>query len=128
MNDQYENRITTEEKRKLKRFNSPFPVSYFNASSAQKASGVLKDISYGGAKLQMPPSINVSPAQIISLGILFPDITLNVSGSIAWVIDSFDKKEIGIKFSHLTDTGKETIYNNIFKYFREEITRKWWKS
>jgi c-di-GMP-binding flagellar brake protein YcgR len=121
-------KAATQEKRKLKRFNSPFSINYFNAETAQETVGVLRDISYGGAKVQLPVHLSVSATQIISLGIVFPDVTLKVSGTIAWVNDLFDKKEVGVKFTQLTDTGKETIYNNIFKYFREEITGKWWQS
>jgi hypothetical protein len=121
-------KAATEEKRKLKRFNSPFPVNCLNAETAQRTTGILRDISYGGAKVQLPAGLNVSATQIISLSVCFPDITLNIPGTIAWVNNLFDKKEVGIKFTCLTDTGKETIYNNVFKYFREEITRKWWKA
>ena len=117
-----------EERRKFKRFKSPFCIQCVNQESSHEFPGVLKDISYGGARVQVYAALDIPQSHLVSLSILFPETTLKVSGKIAWVNDFKDKKEAGICFTYLSDDYKETIYNNIFKYFREEFTRKWWHS
>jgi c-di-GMP-binding flagellar brake protein YcgR len=49
-------------------------------------------------------------------------------GRIAWVAQKEREKEAGINFINLTDVHKEDIYNYIFRYYREELTNKWWEN
>lgn len=117
-----------QDRRKFGRFKSLFCVQCADKESSQEFPGVLKDISYGGARIQLYTALDIVQSSLVSLSILFPDNALAVPGKVAWVSNSKDKKEIGICFTYLSDADKETIYNNIFKYFREEFTQRWWQS
>ena len=115
-----------EERRKFVRFNAPFCVHYSDKNIPQETPGVIKDISYGGARVIVDTLSRIDNASAADLSILFPKDTLKVSGLVVWVKESGSKKEIGICFQNIPSQYKDTIYNYIFKYFKEELTSKWW--
>jgi len=117
-----------DERRKFIRFRAPFCVEYNDDDSLAESSGVLRDISMGGARVLLDTSSDISRESIASLSILFPDNTLSLRGRTVWVIGRGTKKEVGLYFIKIPDSYKEDIYNNIFKYFREEITQRWWST
>lgn len=116
-----------KERRKFVRFKAPFCIQYSNADSSREFSGVIKDISMGGTRVLLDTPLDVSPQSLASLAIFLPENTLKVSGEAVWARDFGEKKEIGVCFKNIPDAHKEDIYSHIFKYFREEITRKWWQ-
>jgi c-di-GMP-binding flagellar brake protein YcgR len=117
-----------EERRKFKRFKSPFCVQCVDKESCREFPGVLKDISYGGARVQLYTALDIAKSQEVSLSILLPDTTLKVCAKVSWMSNDKDKREVGVCFAYLCDDDKEAIYNNIFKYFRKELTQKWWNA
>lgn len=115
-----------EERRKFVRFNAPFCVHYSDQTMSQDTPGVIKDISYGGARIILDTESRINNSSEADLSILFPKDTLKVSGVVVWVKGSGSKKELGIAFQNIPPQYKDTIYNYIFKYFKEELTSKWW--
>jgi c-di-GMP-binding flagellar brake protein YcgR len=117
-----------QERRRLKRFNFHFSIKYCDKSTQQTSQGQLKDISYTGASLALPVSHEVSVQQPALINIPFPHSTVNIPAKVVWVRDTLHAKEVGVSFTYLSDYDKDVIYNNIFKYFREEIVNKWWQA
>ncbi len=120
-------RIEKKERRKFIRFNAPFYIRYNDLGLSQEVSGVIKDISYGGARVLLDTSLDSLPSSLVSLFILILGSPLKISGKVIWVRNSGDKKEIGICFVNIPDSYKEDIYSCIFKYHRQELTYKWWQ-
>ena len=115
-----------DERRNGIRFESPFCtcIKCLDKESPEEIPGAIKDISYSGARLRLDTPLQLFPADLIALSIIFPDNTLEVSGKVVWV--NREKKEVGVCFHNLSDYSKETIYDNIFKYFRKQFTQRWW--
>ena len=116
-----------EERRKYVRFKSPFPIRYAHEASLQETSGVIQDISYGGARIRLDSSLDNLIPESISLFILFPEDTLKILGKIIWQKNYPDKKVLGLSFVNIPDNHKRIIYNRIFKYYKQEFTRRWWQ-
>ena len=114
------------EKRRFARFKTTLYVLYNLLNDSREFSGIAKDISMGGMKLALDKSINISVDDFIALHLLIPQITIRVLGKIIWVNESGQDKDAGVSFVNLSDAHKEDIYNFIFKYYREEITNRWW--
>ena len=116
-----------EERRKYIRFKSPFPIRYTHKESSEEASGVIQDISYGGARIMLDSQLESPPSEPVSLFILFPEDTLRILGKIIWQKTYPSKKELGLSFINIPDGHKRIIYNRIFKHFGKEFTRRWWQ-
>jgi len=116
-----------EERRKTARFKSPFCIQYEPENAKEGFWGVIRDISYGGAKILIDSSYRVKPNSLASIFIFFPDQSLKATAKVMWTKDLGQKKEVGFCFVKLRDAYKQTIYNQVFKYFKAEITKKWWK-
>ncbi|MDP2922834.1 MAG: PilZ domain-containing protein [Candidatus Omnitrophota bacterium] len=116
------------EKRKFTRFKTTLYVKYSHLNNFQDFSAIAQDISMSGIKITLDKSIKICADDFITLYLLIPQITIKVIGKIIWVNDSDNKKEAGIIFINIPDTHKEDIYNYIFRYYREEITNRWWKN
>lgn len=114
--------------RKFARFKTTLYVRYGRINSSDELSAIAKDISMGGLKLAVDKSANFSPDDFLILYLLIPQITIKVMGKVVWSSQGEHEKQIGISFINLTDTHKEDIYNYIFKYYREELTNKWWEN
>lgn len=116
-----------EERRKYVRFKSPFPIRYTHEASLQETSGAIQDISYGGARITLDSPLDTPSSESISLFILFPEDTLRILGKIIWQKNYPGKKELGLSFINIPDGHKRVIYNRIFKYYKQEFTRRWWQ-
>jgi c-di-GMP-binding flagellar brake protein YcgR len=115
-----------EERRQYVRFEAPFCVEYKKPPLNEKFQGVIKNISIGGARILLDTSFDISPCSLASIFLLLPEITLNIKGEVVWVRKTGNKKEVGVRFVNLPDTHKDDIYRYIFRYFKEEYTKKWW--
>jgi len=116
-----------EERRKSTRFKSPFCIQYEPRGIKEEFWGVIRDISYGGVKILLDNSNQVNLNSLASVLIFFPDQSLKTAAKVMWVKDSGQKKEVGLCFVKLRDAYKQTIYNQVFKYFKDEVTKKWWE-
>lgn len=116
-----------EEKRRFVRFRAPFCISFADKDSSHELPGVVRDISMGGVRILLDTPLDILPDILVSLYILLPRNTLKLLGRVVWARSRDGRKEIGVCFVHTPDSYKEDIYNNIFKYYREEITRRWWQ-
>lgn len=115
-----------EEKRKYIRFKAPFCIHYAVEGSSQEFSGVIKDISMGGARLTLDTTSDLSMRDDADLSIMFPDDSLKVSGKVIWSKDVGEMKEVGFCFGTSTDSGKERVHRYILNHFKEQVTRGWW--
>ena len=81
-----------------------------------------------GISIVLDKNTSLCADDFITLYLLIPQVTIKVMGRIAWVAQKEREKEAGINFINLTDVHKEDIYNYIFRYYREELTNKWWEN
>ena len=116
-----------KERRKFTRFKSLFCVQYESEEIKEGSRGVIRDISYGGAKILLDNPNQINLNSLASISIFFPDQSLKTTAKVMWAKDLEQKKEVGFYFVKLRDAYKQTIYNQIFKYFKDEITKKWWE-
>ncbi|MDD5195711.1 MAG: PilZ domain-containing protein [Candidatus Omnitrophica bacterium] len=119
--------MNTKTQRKFVRFNAPLYLKISFPNKEESFSAIAKDISLGGAKLVLDLSHKVEREDVLSVFLLLPEKTLNIPGKVVWVKDYIDRKEAGLSFLNFPEIYKEDIYNYIFKYHREEITKKWWQ-
>jgi c-di-GMP-binding flagellar brake protein YcgR len=116
-----------EEKRKFARFHTPIYLKYRMSDSSKEYAGIVKDISMGGLRVVVDKALDISLDNVLTLYLLIPDSTLKVSARVAWTKDFEDRKEVGASFVNIPDAYKENIYNYIFKYYRDEVSQKWWQ-
>ena len=116
-----------EEKRRFVRFRAPFCVHFADKDAIQEIPSVVRDISMGGAKIMLDTNEQILSDSLATLHILLPEQTLKLLGRITWVKSHNSRKEIGITFINMPDHYKESIYNTIFRYYKQEITSRWWQ-
>lgn len=95
--------------------------------SRQEYWGVLRDVSMVGARVLLDASMDIPFGSQLSLSMILPDNTLRVSGKVVWTKDAGGRREIGMFFVNIPDSCKENLYNCIFKYYKNEIVRRWWQ-
>ncbi|UCC94905.1 MAG: PilZ domain-containing protein [Candidatus Omnitrophota bacterium] len=117
-----------QERRQFVRFRVPFYLKCSSSKDAEEISAMAKDVSMGGLKVVLDRALDVVPENAILLSFLLPSRTLRVSGKVVWTKSYEDRKEAGVCFINIPDDHKEDIYNYIFKYYREELTRHWWNN
>jgi len=115
------------ERRKLIRFKAPFYIKYSLIDSSQEFSSIAKDINMKGVRILLEKSLDLAPESFVSLYLLFPDKTLNICARVIWSKEYEDRKEAGIYFINMPDIYKEDIFDYIFKYYPQELTRRWWQ-
>lgn len=116
------------ENRKFTRFKTTLYVRYSPLNSDREFCAIAKDISMAGIRLLLDKNLSLNADDFITLYLLIPQITIKVTGRVAWSAVKEDEKEIGVNFVNLADAHKEDIYNYIFKYYRQELTNKWWEN
>jgi len=116
-----------DNKRKFVRFAAPLYVKYHVDDDPRQLSGVVQNVSMGGAMVIVEEDIQVKTKNKVQLYFLLPEKTLAVQGNVSWVKNVAEGKEFGIIFSEFPDAYKEALYQHIFKHHREEITSKWWQ-
>jgi hypothetical protein len=115
------------EKRKLSRFRAPFYIKYGPSGSLQRSLGLGKDINFSGVKMLLENTYDVNSGNILDFDLLFPDKEVKVSGVVAWTQDYGDRQEAGVYFTNLREGDQsQAIYEYIYKYFPQELTRRWW--
>ena len=116
-----------QNRRKLIRFKATFILKFSAYETACEFQGVVKDISMGGVRVVVDKSLEPLVNCMVSFYLLLPRQTFKIDGEIAWAKEYEDRKEIGIQFVHIPDSYKEEIYDYISKYYRKELTQKWWQ-
>ena len=115
------------EKRRYARFKTPFCVQCDWQNRFQSISGVTRDVSMKGASFLLDTEVSIPPESILSFYFLLPQSTLKIRGEVVWAKDIGNKKGLGVSFKYIADHQKQEIYDNIIKYFPEEIIQRWWQ-
>ncbi|MFH1768143.1 MAG: PilZ domain-containing protein [Candidatus Omnitrophota bacterium] len=115
------------EKRNSVRFKAPFYLKWSLADSCQEFSAIGKDINAKGVKLLLDKPHGVAAENYVSLHLLLPDKTLGVVGKVVWIQNYPDRQELGVNFVKIIDSYKQDILDYIFKYYPQELTRRWWQ-
>ncbi|MCM8819840.1 MAG: PilZ domain-containing protein [Candidatus Omnitrophica bacterium] len=115
------------ERRRFVRFSAPFTVRLKVSEEAVDTPAIVENISFGGAKIFVSKSLQLSPSSYIKIFLLFSQVTLSINGRVVWVKEYDDKKELGVCFINMPDSYKEEIFNHVFKYYPSEISKKWWQ-
>jgi len=118
------------ERRKLIRFKAPFYFKYspnHNSLDFKKFSGIAKDVNMKGIRISLDKTLDVNSQSLICLYLFLPDKILNISAKVVWTKDNGNEKEAGIYFINMPDIYKEDIFDYIFKYYPQELTRRWWQ-
>ena len=116
-----------QERRKFIRFNASFLLKIKATAGVSFLHGIVQNISMGGLRVALDESAGLSVGKMVSCHLLLPAQTFELSGQIAWMRQSCEKQEAGINFFYIPDYYKEDIYNHISKYYRKELTQKWWQ-
>jgi len=116
-----------DNKRKFVRFAAPLYVKYNIDDEPRQLSGVVHNVSMGGAMVMAEEDTQVKAKNTVQLYFLLPENTLAIQGKVTWVKNSAEGKEFGIIFNEFPDACKEVLYQHIFKHHRDEITNKWWQ-
>jgi c-di-GMP-binding flagellar brake protein YcgR len=116
------------EKRRFTRFKTTLYIRYNHLNSGEQFSAIAQNISMGGVKIALNKSLKLSADDFLTLYLLIPQATIKVTGKVVWSAEAEREKEAGISFVNFADSHKEDIYNYIFKYYRQEITDRWWEN
>ncbi len=118
------------EKRKLVRFRAPCYIKVSLPRVSSNFSCVGKDISMKGAGLivEKEDSFNIKPDDSVSLCIFLHQKRLCVHGKLVWAKEYSWYLECGVYFINIKDEYKQAIFDYVFKYYPQELTRRWWSS
>ena len=117
----------TKEKRKLVRFKAPFYVKYTQFDSSQGLSAIAKDISMQGMRILVDNVLGLKGQDVVCISFILPGQTLQICGKVVWVGEYNDRIEAGVLFLNISDGCKQSILDYVFKYFPQELTRRWWQ-
>ncbi|MCK4519730.1 MAG: PilZ domain-containing protein [Candidatus Omnitrophica bacterium] len=114
------------EKREFLRFQVSFPFKFVQGEDSPEAKATVKNLSMSGLKVALNKSLSSKLAGLTNFHlVLSGDNVLKISGEVVWQKEYLDRKEVGIRFVHISDSHKEGIYDYIFKYHRQELTQEW---
>ena len=117
-----------DEKRGFVRFRVSFPFKFVREKLSSEVEGRVKDISMNGLKVVLDKALHFLVEDLANFHLVLPDDRiLKISGEVMWQKDYLNRREIGIRFAHITNDHKEDIYDYISKYHRQELTQKWWQ-
>lgn len=114
------------EKREFLRFQVSFPFKFTQEEDGLEFKATVKNLSMSGLKVILDKSLSLAFKGVANFHLVLSNSNvLDIAGEIVWQKDYMDRKEVGIRFVHISDSHKEDIYSYIFKHHRRELTQEW---
>ena len=117
---------SNSDNRYMPRWHVNRPLSYQLEGDNELRRGVIKDLNYIGACINIDRLPNIDQAINLTVQLSKTDF-VKLNGKVVWMKGSDDQVQVGVNFKYVDSKERDIIFEHAFEINREEIVGNFFK-